>query len=181
MEKNLGDIRKLLKYEFELGHNAKQAVTNINRAKGAETVAYTTAKRWFSKFRSGNLETDDKMRFGRPREVDRDAVVNTVEDHSSMTTHMLWDRRGIIHWELLEKGETINANLYCEQLERVRQKLRNRRVPVIFLQDNARPHVAHQTLQKIRDMNWERLEHPLYSSDLSPSDYYLFRSMEHWL
>ena len=33
MEKNLGDIRKLLKYEFELGHNAKQAVTNINRAK----------------------------------------------------------------------------------------------------------------------------------------------------
>ena len=36
MEKNLGDIRKLLKYEFELGHNAKEAVTNINRAKGLE-------------------------------------------------------------------------------------------------------------------------------------------------
>ena len=51
MEKNLGDIRKLLKYEFELGYDAKQVVTNINRAKGAETVAYTTAKRWFSKFR----------------------------------------------------------------------------------------------------------------------------------
>ena len=52
---------------------------------------------------------------------------------------------------------------------------------MIFLQDNARPHVARQTLQKIRDMNWERLEHPPYSPDLSPSDYYLFRSMEHWL
>ncbi len=34
MEKNLGDIRKLLKYEFKLGHNAKEAVTNINRANG---------------------------------------------------------------------------------------------------------------------------------------------------
>src|SRR3569623_3144464 len=91
METNLGDIRKLLKYEFELGHNAKLVVTNINRAKGAETVAYTTAKKWFSKFRSGNLETDDKKRSGCPREVDRDAVVNTVEDHPSMTTRMLAD------------------------------------------------------------------------------------------
>ena len=27
----------------------------------------------------------------------------------------------------------------------------------------------------------ERLEHPTYSPDLSPRDYYLFRSMEHWL
>ena len=100
MEKNLGDIRKLLKYEFELGHNAKQAVTNINRAKGAETVAYTTAKRWFSKFRSGNLETDDKKRSDRPREVDRDAVVNTVEDHPSMTTRMLSDDFGCSHTEI---------------------------------------------------------------------------------
>ena len=100
MEKNLGDIRKLLKYEFELGHNAKEAVTNINRAKGAGTVAYSTAKRWFSKFRSGNLETDDKRRYGRPREVDRDAVVNTVEDHPSMTTRMLADEFNCSHTEI---------------------------------------------------------------------------------
>ena len=100
MKKNLGDIRKLLKYEFELGHNAKQAVTNINRAKRAETVAYTTAKRWFSKFRSGNLETDDKKRSGRPREVDRDAVVNTVKDHPLMTTRMLSDDLGCSHTEI---------------------------------------------------------------------------------
>lgn len=92
-----------------------------------------------------------------------------------------WDRRGTIHWELLENGETINANLYCEQLERVRRCLRNRRVPVIFLQDNAKPHTARQTRQKIDDMDWELLEHPPYSPDISPSDYYLFRSLEHWL
>uniref|UniRef100_A0A914D0C4 Histone-lysine N-methyltransferase SETMAR n=1 Tax=Acrobeloides nanus TaxID=290746 RepID=A0A914D0C4_9BILA len=30
-------------------------------------------------------------------------------------------------------------------------------------------------------MGWERLEHPPYSLDLSPSDYHLFRSMKHWL
>jgi transposase len=100
MEKNLGDIRKLLKYEFELGHNAKETVTNINRAKGAGTVDYSTAKRWFSKFRSGNFETDDNKRSGRPREVDRDAVVNTVEDHPSMTTRMLADEFNCSHTEI---------------------------------------------------------------------------------
>uniref|UniRef100_A0A914DM53 Transposase n=1 Tax=Acrobeloides nanus TaxID=290746 RepID=A0A914DM53_9BILA len=75
----------------------------------------------------------------------------------------------------------IKSRKYCEQLEKVRQCLRNRRVPVEFLQDNARPHVSRETLQKIEDMVWKRVEHPSYSPDISPSDYYLFRSLEHWL
>ena len=71
-----------MKYEFELGHNAKEAVTNINRAKGAGTVAYSTAKRWFSKFRSGNLETDDKKRSGC-RIFQNDVI---ILEHSRKTT-----------------------------------------------------------------------------------------------
>jgi transposase len=31
------------------------------------------------------------------------------------------------------------------------------------------------------EFGWEILEHPPYSPDLAPSDYHLFRSMEHWL
>lgn len=30
-------------------------------------------------------------------------------------------------------------------------------------------------------MGWELLEHPPYSPDISPSDFYLFRALEHWL
>uniref|UniRef100_A0A914D6W9 Transposase n=1 Tax=Acrobeloides nanus TaxID=290746 RepID=A0A914D6W9_9BILA len=90
-----------------------------------------------------------------------------------------WDRRGPIFWELLKNSETIKSRKYCEQLEKVRQCLRNRCVPVEFLQDNARSHVSRETLQKIEDMGWERVEHPPYSPDISPSDYYLFRSLEH--
>ncbi|KAI1690613.1 histone-lysine N-methyltransferase SETMAR [Ditylenchus destructor] len=80
MEKNRSVIRELLKFEFELGHSAKQAMNNINRAKGAGTVAYSTAKEWYSKFRSGNLTIEDNLKSGRPREVDREAVVNAVKD-----------------------------------------------------------------------------------------------------
>ena len=89
MEKNRGVIRELLKYEFELGHSEKEALDNINRAKGHGKVDRTTVWRWFSKFRNNQMEITDKKRAGRPWEVDRVAVVNAVEAHPSMTTRML--------------------------------------------------------------------------------------------
>ncbi len=89
MEKNRGVIRELLKFEYELGHSAKEAVKNINRAKGNGTVSYTNAKVWFSKFRNNEMDISDKKRSGRPQEVDRVAVVNAVEAHPSLTTRML--------------------------------------------------------------------------------------------
>jgi histone-lysine N-methyltransferase SETMAR len=35
--------------------------------------------------------------------------------------------------------------------------------------------------QKIKDLNWEILDHPPYSPDLAPSDYHLFRSLQNHL
>jgi transposase len=89
MEKNRGIIRELLKFEFELGHSEKEAMDNINRAKGNGTVNRMTVWRWFSKFRNNQMDIADKKRSGRPREVDRVAVVNAIEAHPSMTTRML--------------------------------------------------------------------------------------------
>ena len=92
-----------------------------------------------------------------------------------------WDRRGPIFWELLEQGKAVNSGVYCEQLENTRRALRNRRIPVIFLDDNAKPHRSRQTRQKIEELGWEPLDHAPYSPDMAPSDFYLFRSLEHWL
>ena len=92
-----------------------------------------------------------------------------------------WDRRGPIYWELLEQGKTINSDVYCEQLKKVRRALRNRRIPVFFLDDNGKPHRSRQTRQMIEELGWEPLEHAPYSLDMAPSDFYLFRSLEHWL
>ncbi|KAA5779762.1 hypothetical protein F3H09_32330, partial [Pseudomonas aeruginosa] len=35
-----------------------------------------------------------------------------------------WDWKGIIHYELLPPGRTIDSELYCEQLIRLSKKLR---------------------------------------------------------
>jgi histone-lysine N-methyltransferase SETMAR len=37
------------------------------------------------------------------------------------------------------------------------------------------------TQAKLTELGWEHLDHPPYSPDLSPSDFHLFRSLEHWL
>lgn len=284
-------IRERLLHEFQLGHSVAEARRNICQALGYDAVKQTCAKKWFQRFRQGDTSIEDKRRSGRPREVDRAAVLEAVEENPAFTTRMLADdfrcshteiekilhaaglrvregkwvphdltpaqkkkrleaskkllerhrnhpfldrvvtcdekwipldngRRskqwlqpgqnplptskpnlhqikvmlciwwwigGVVHWELLEKGQSINAELYSIQLERVQAEIRKSalrqlfRRGVILQQDNARPHVARQTLEKIEEMGWECLIHPPYSPDVAPSDYHLFRSLEHSL
>jgi [histone H3]-lysine36 N-dimethyltransferase SETMAR len=87
----------------------------------------------------------------------------------------------------LEPGQTITADLYCEQLERLNQALIKKRTElvngkgIILQHDNARAHSAINTQQKIKNVGWEVFPHLPYSPDIAPFDYYLFRSMQHFL
>jgi hypothetical protein len=81
-------------------------------------------------------------------------------------------------------GRTINAEVYSQQLEKMCTVLLEKypalvnRKRVLLQQDNARPHTAKKTLQKIEELeDIELLPHPASSPDLEPSNYYLFRSM----
>ena len=51
----------------------------------------------------------------------------------------------------------------------------------MFHQDNARPHTARITSQKVEELGWEKIPHPPYSPDLAASDYHLFRSLQNHL
>jgi hypothetical protein len=41
---------------------------------------------------------------------------------------------------------------------------------VVMLHDNACPHTVTHTVETLRKLNFEVLEHPLYSLDLTPSE-----------
>lgn len=97
-----------------------------------------------------------------------------------------WNFQGVLYFEVLPHGRSINAELYCQQLERVYEKLKEKypalinRGLALFHQDNAKPHTARLTKEKFKQMDGVViLPHPPFSPDLAPSDYGLFRSMEH--
>lgn len=81
---------------------------------------------------------------------------------------------------VLKPGQTVNADLYCEQLDPVNQSLIKKcptiinRKGVILQHENARLHCARRTLEKINELGWEVLLHPPYSRDIAPSDFHLF-------
>jgi len=52
---------------------------------------------------------------------------------------------------------------------------------VLLLHDNARPHTARLTINTIRQLNWEVLEHPAYSPDVAPSDFHRLGALKNVL
>ena len=98
-----------------------------------------------------------------------------------------WNCHGVLYFELFDEGEYINAKYYCTQLKRLKAAIHKKRPSlanrkgVIFLHDNAKPHTAKVTWSTLVWFGWDLLAHPPYSPDLAPSDYHLFRSMQHFL
>jgi [histone H3]-lysine36 N-dimethyltransferase SETMAR len=98
-----------------------------------------------------------------------------------------WDMKGILYFELLNMDQRITAEIYCQQLDRLRKILIKKRPAlvnqkgVILLHDNAKPHIAKITRKKLKEFGWEVLPHPSFSPDLAPSDYHLFQSLQHFL
>jgi histone-lysine N-methyltransferase SETMAR len=52
---------------------------------------------------------------------------------------------------------------------------------IIFYQDNAPAHKSVLAMGKLRDLHYELLEHPPYSSDLAPSDFCIFQKLKLFL
>ena len=99
-----------------------------------------------------------------------------------------WDQKGVIYYELLKPGETVNTNRYQQQMIDLNQApqekqpyYRRRQHKVIFLHDNAPSHTAKRVKKTIETFSWEILVHAVYSPDLAPSDYHLFVSLGHAL
>jgi histone-lysine N-methyltransferase SETMAR len=65
-----------------------------------------------------------------------------------------------------------HCSLQCDELKpAIRSQWRGLlSESVVLLHDNAYPHTATQTVESLKKLNFEVLEHPLYSLDLTPSD-----------
>ena len=66
-------------------------------------------------------------------------------------------------------------------MQKALKEIRPHREKTTLLHDNARPHTAKKTREKLTELNWNVLSHPPYSPDLAPTDFKLFRSMQNSL
>jgi histone-lysine N-methyltransferase SETMAR len=77
----------------------------------------------------------------------------------------------------------MNSASYCEVLLKFRDAIRRKHPGqlargVLLHHDNARPHRARATQERIQELQMGLLEHPPYSPDLAPSDFHLFRLLK---
>ena len=90
---------------------------------------------------------------------------------------VFWDAKRILMVDVLPPNQTVNAAYYASLLDRLRIEIRSKRrgkltKGVILLHDNARPHTANLTTQKLNELGWTILDHPPYSPDLAPTDFF---------
>lgn len=70
-----------------------------------------------------------------------------------------WDFKGIVLFELLPDNTTINSEVYCHQLDKLNDSLKQKRPElidrkdIVFHQDNARPHTSLVTRQNFYSLD----------------------------
>ncbi|GFO12310.1 histone-lysine N-methyltransferase SETMAR [Plakobranchus ocellatus] len=81
--------------------------------------------------------------------------------------------------DILPKGESVNADRYCETLDWLIHAVRHKRpgplCSIVVLQhNNATPHTAKRTKEWLECYRWDIIPHPAHSPDLAPLDFHLF-------
>jgi histone-lysine N-methyltransferase SETMAR len=80
--------------------------------------------------------------------------------------------------DYLAKGKTITGEYYSNLLIRLDEKIHEKRPGLQKKKSSfirtAPAHKSVLAMGKVRDLHYELLEHPPYSPDLAPSDFYLF-------
>ncbi len=95
-----------------------------------------------------------------------------------------YDMKGVVHLEFLPQGETVETDLYCQILSRLKENVRRKR-PNLWKydseyhtmrlhHDNASCHTSAKTLAVIGESDILMVSHPPYSPDLAPCDYWAF-------
>ncbi|GFV41676.1 histone-lysine N-methyltransferase SETMAR [Trichonephila clavipes] len=92
---------------------------------------------------------------------------------------VFWDNHGVILIDYLQKGKTITGAYYVSLLDKLKAELAEKRPhlqkkKIMLRQDNAPFHTSAVAMTKIHKLRFELLDHPPYSRDLAPSDFFLF-------
>ncbi|GBN56033.1 Histone-lysine N-methyltransferase SETMAR [Araneus ventricosus] len=107
---------------------------------GDETwVAHVNAETKQQSMAWGHTDSPTRLRKAR----------QTLSARKLMVT-VFWDAQGILLIEFMTRGTTINSEVYCRTLKKLKRAIQNKRrgllsSGVVLLHDSARPHTAVRT------------------------------------
>ena len=78
-------IRACMLYEFKLGTKTYECYQRLIKAFSNDAVSEITVKRWFAKFRSGDLSIEISPIQGRPKTFSDSDLEKKVEDNPEVT------------------------------------------------------------------------------------------------
>ena len=106
-----------------------------------------------------------------------------VSSAGKVMASVFWNSLGVIMIDNLEQGRTINGAYYAAELRRLCQEIARKRRGklirgVLLLQANAPAHTSQVAMTAATKCGFEVFPHPPYSTDMAPSDFYLFPELK---
>lgn len=186
------EVRAVIRFLNAKGVKPIEIHRQLTEVYGESCMDVKNVRKWCREFTAGRTEIHDEERSGRPSISDE--TVAKVEQIMRQDRRITLDDLCILVPEVSRStiGRTLkswnigNADRYCETLKKLRRAIQNRRrgmltKGVCLLHDNARPHVARQTVALLDQFGWDIITHPPYSPDLAPRDYHLFPKLKEHL
>jgi len=115
MSESNKEIRYILKFYYQKGKNATQAVKKICDVYGPSAVSVRVAQIWFKRFQSGNFYVKDARRSGRPITDKMDAIFEKVEQDRHISSYDLlknWELTTKQFWRIWKKLGTQKSSIF---------------------------------------------------------------------
>lgn len=96
---------------------------------------------------------------------------------------LFWDCEGILLIDYLPPKTTLTGEYYANLMFKLRNKIKEKRRGklshgILLLDDNCAVHRSKVSKAAANECGFAHLDHPPYSPDLAPSDYYLFSKLK---
>ena len=97
-----------------------------------------------------------------------------------------WDSEGVLPLEFMPHKKITTGDTYASTMVTLRENIKQKRLgklsaDVLLLHDNTPAHKSCTSQADIRKCGFVELNHPPYSPDMAPSDYFLFRNLTKFL
>ncbi|KAG5314468.1 MOS1T transposase, partial [Pseudoatta argentina] len=179
-------LRGILLHYFIQKKSAAEAHRILVQTYGDNALSDTTCRDWFRRFKNNDFQLEDKERSGAPKKFQDKELEQLLDEDPSQTLSELGKILQVDESTVSKRLKGLGmiqkqGHWVPRALKEKRPLYAQRHDKVILLHDNARPHVAKPVKTYLETLKWEVLPHPLYSPDIAPSDFHLFRSMAHGL